>query len=155
MQKISPLTNDVRKVMEPQPHSLRHGKTNNLPMIIFCFVIVLAGIGTGWSLSKSPAEVNNQQISPSGTSENATEAGVKDVSGFDAQVEGSLEEGGINGEGTYHLVRDGGKSQYVYLTSSAIDLSKFTGKKVKVWGTTISAKSAPWLVDAGRIQVTQ
>jgi len=34
-----------------------------------------------------------------------------------------------------------------------IDLESFTGKKVKVWGETISAQKAGWLMDVGKIQV--
>jgi hypothetical protein len=66
-----------------------------------------------------------------------------------------LEEGGIDGEGTHHLVRDGGPSKSVYLTSTVIDLDSFAGKKVKVWGETISARKAGWLMDVGKIKIIE
>jgi hypothetical protein len=64
-----------------------------------------------------------------------------------------LQEGGIDGEGQYHLVRPGGDSQNVYLTSSVVDLSLFVNKKVKVWGQTQTAQKAGWLMEVGRVQV--
>ena len=68
---------------------------------------------------------------------------------------GTLKEGGIQGEGQFHLVRPGGVSQNVYLTSSSVDLSKFVGKKIKVWGETEKAQYAGWLMDAGRVEVIE
>ena len=35
----------------------------------------------------------------------------------------------------------------------SVDLSKFIGKKIKVWGATQTAQHAGWLMDVGRIQV--
>jgi hypothetical protein len=64
-----------------------------------------------------------------------------------------VKEGGIEDEGQYHLVRPGGDSQNVYMTSSSVDLAQFIGKKVKVWGQTQAAKKAGWLMDVGRVQV--
>lgn len=72
---------------------------------------------------------------------------------FKDSAEGSLKEGGVDGEGAYHLERPGGASQNVYLTSSTLDLSSYVGKKIKVWGETYSAKKAGWLMDVGRLQV--
>ena len=71
------------------------------------------------------------------------------------QAEGVLKEGGIDGEGAYHLERPGGESQNVYLTSSIIDLSEYIDRKVKVWGETNAAKSAGWLMDVGRLQILE
>ena len=47
----------------------------------------------------------------------------------------------------------GDASQNVYLTSSVIDLSKYTGKKVQVWGETFQGQKAGWLMDVGRIKL--
>lgn len=79
--------------------------------------------------------------------------GLEDSATFRDSAQGKLEEGGINGEGTHHLVRDGGPSQNVYLTSSVIDLKQYVGKSVEVWGETIGAKSAGWLMDVGKIKI--
>lgn len=126
----------------------------NLILGIISLVVVLAGIGTGYLLSgvgKKTAEIGT-----SGEIKNNTnEAGILDESKFSTTTEGVLEEGGIGGEGTYHLVRGVGPSQYAYLTSSAVDMSPFVGKKVKVWGETMSGKKAGWLIDVGKIKVVQ
>ena len=55
-------------------------------------------------------------------------------------VAGDFAKGGIDGEGTHKLIRDGGPSKTAYLTSSVIDLDQFVGKKVKIWGETRAAQ---------------
>lgn len=78
--------------------------------------------------------------------------GIMDKKKFPDKAEGKLVEGGIDGEGSFHLVRSGGESQNVYLTSSIIDLSKYIGKKVRVWGQTFSGQKAGWLMDVGYVE---
>jgi hypothetical protein len=92
-----------------------------------------------------------------GTSEDGskTSAGVLDKKTFTDQAEGTLREGGFEGEGSFHLERPGGKSQYVYLTSTAVDLSEFIGKKVSVWGQTYEAEKAGWLMDVGYVELSK
>ena len=80
-------------------------------------------------------------------------AGIPDKSTFKDTTEGTLREGGIEGEGSFHLERPGGKSQTVYLTSSTVDLSEYIGKKVKVWGETHTSEKAGWLMDVGYVEV--
>jgi hypothetical protein len=82
-----------------------------------------------------------------------TTVGSNDTNTFKDTAEGTLKQGGIDGEGAFHLVRSGGDSQNVYLTSSSVDLSKFVDKKIKVWGQTQKAQHAGWLMDVGRIEV--
>lgn len=53
-------------------------------------------------------------------------------------------------EGTHLLQREGGVS--VALTSSVVDLSKYEGKKVKVYGETQKALKEGWLMDVGRVE---
>lgn len=81
--------------------------------------------------------------------------GSNDTKTFKDTAEGILKEGGIDGEGAFHLERTGGESQTVYLTSSSVDLSKFIGKKIKVWGQTQKAQRASWLMDVGRVEVLE
>lgn len=69
------------------------------------------------------------------------------------KAEGTIKAGGIDGEGTHHLVRKGGKDQYVYLTSSTVDLSLLENKKVAVWGKTYAAKTAGWLMDVCYLEI--
>lgn len=85
----------------------------------------------------------------------STEAGKLDPSIKYDTATGILKVGGINGEGTYHLEREGGASKYVYLTSSMVDLSSFVDKKVDIWGETLASKKAGWLMDVSKIKVAQ
>lgn len=84
----------------------------------------------------------------------ANEEGVKDASTFRDTTTGTLQvnDGKITKEGTHVLVR-GDASQNAYLTSSVIDLDKYVGKKVQVWGETFKGQTAGWLMDVGRIKV--
>ncbi len=80
-------------------------------------------------------------------------AGIMDKKTFKDSVLGILREGGIDGEGNFHLERPGGLSQNVYLTSSTIDLSQYISEKVKVWGVTFKGEKAGWLMDVGYIEI--
>lgn len=126
----------------------------NLILALISLVVVGLGIGTGYLLSgvgkKTPEIGTTGEIKVS-----QNEAGVTDESKYPDIAEGVLEEGGIGGEGTYHIVRGVGPSQYAYLTSSVVDMGPFVGKKVKVWGQTVSGKKAGWLMDVGKIKVIE
>lgn len=126
--------------------------------IVSALLVVLAGVGTGWLLSGGASGgvlSNGDQKAAPGARQNSREAGVADESTFRDMAEGILESGGIDGEGTHHLVREGGESKYVYLTSTVIDLEGFVGKSVQVWGETIAAQQAGWLMDVGKIKVLE
>jgi hypothetical protein len=133
--------------------------SNMTKQLVFTVIIVLIlGIGTGYIASnvagsgeKGSLSVNNS--SSGGSMGKGFTAGVNDTKAFPDTAEGVLQIGGIDGEGAFHLVRPGGDSQNVYMTSSAVDLSQFIGKKVKVWGQTQTAQKAGWLMDVGKIQV--
>ncbi len=122
------------------------------PYILGSFLIVLVGVGTGWMLTKTKSGSNSN---PGAIKTTSNQAGVKDTSEFKDTATGILEEGGIGGEGQFHLTRTGGVSQTVYLTSTSVDLSSFVGKKVQVWGQTLSARKAGWLMDVGKVQVVE
>lgn len=132
--------------------------TINSPKIITLFIgVVIFGILTGYFLSgnnSAPSStlkeggILNLSSVPKGTI-----MGSDDTKTFNDTAEGVLKEGGVEGEGAYHLERPGGESQNVYLTSSIIDLSKVIGKKIKVWGQTQKAQHAGWLMDVGRVEV--
>lgn len=81
--------------------------------------------------------------------------GVDDDDLFPDTVAGYLKKGGINGEGTHSLLRSGGVSQTVYLTSSIVDLDEFVGHQVTIWGETFAGQKAGWLMDVGRIRVDE
>lgn len=130
----------------------------SVKLIIFLFVVILIGVGSGYLLAQNGMRlgpVDMGKLKESSSVSKGTVEGSSDTKIFKDTTEGVLEEGGIDGEGQYHLVRTGGESQYVYLTSSVIDLSKFTGKKIKIWGETHKAKKAGWLMDVGRVEVLE
>jgi len=145
---------------EPQGSSGSFVKTTLLPGMLV-LVIILAGTATGWFFSqgKTSIPVNGQigeklAVAPGGES-GGREAGLDDVKTFRDRAEGTLKYGGIDSEGTHHLERPGGTSQSVYLTSSVVDLDQFVDKKVEVWGETIGAKKAGWLMDVGKIKILE
>ena len=124
------------------------------PYVVGSLLVVSLGVGIGWFISTRSGGSMTKQAAP-GAKSGPKEAGLADEKTFTDSAEGVLEDGGIVGEGTHHLVRPGGESQNVYLTSTVIDLSSFVGKKVTVWGQTISARKAGWLMDVGKIKVTE
>jgi hypothetical protein len=138
----------------------KQGDTKRITPVLVAIVVVFLGVGTGWLLSgHSVKEVGQKGSSSvnmaSNVTQTQTEAGIADESTFsssDAPI-GILREGGVNGEGNYHLERPGGESQNVYLTSTVLDLKSFVGKKVQVWGETLSGQKAGWLMDVGKIKV--
>jgi len=115
------------------------------------FLGILSGyVGTKITIKKPTTKTTNKK------STNVEEVvGKKDKSTFKDQASGLLKEGGIDGEGNFHLERLGGKSQNVYLTSSTVDLSKYIGRKVTVWGQTFQARKAGWLMDVGYIEIAK
>jgi hypothetical protein len=129
-------------------------KKNVLPYVIGAFLVVLLGVGMAWILSTKVLNGSNEKAAP-GVSVTSKEAGKLDPNVKYDTATGILQKGGINGEGTYHLVRDGGAAKYVYLTSSMIDLGMFVDKKVEIWGETLASKKAGWLMDVAKVQVTE
>ena len=121
--------------------------------------ILLLGVLTGYVLGNSSKSVN-KEVATSAKGGKAGSSGGKvfgsdDTKTFKDTAEGVVREGGIEGEGQYHLERPGGETQNVYMTSSTVDLSEFIGKKIKVWGQTQAAQKAGWLMDVGRIEVLE
>lgn len=130
-------------------------KMKNMTLALISIAVVLAGIGTGYLLSGVGGKTTTGMTASNAVVSNENEAGIKDESMFSTTADGVLEDGGIGGEGTHHLVRGSGPSQYAYLTSSAVDLGAFVGKKVQIWGDTMSGKKAGWLIDVGKIKVVE
>ena len=128
-------------------------------MILVTLVIIALGVGSGYGLFRwkgAPGGgVKKLKTQVTGTAAVGETYGVEDPKAFTDSAEGELAKGGIDGEGSHHLVRPGGDSQNVYLTSSIIDLDQFVGRKVKIWGQTFQAQKAGWLMDVGRLEVTQ
>ncbi len=127
-------------------------------LLVVIVIMVILGLGTGYiaanvagGAKKGPTSIG-EDLSSGEIKKGAT-VGVDDPKEFPDTAEGDLKEGGIDGEGEYHLERPGGESQNVYLTSSIVDLSQFVGKKVRVQGATFSAEKAGWLMDVGKLEV--
>lgn len=130
--------------------------TKNL--FIFLIIAVVLGGMSGYILSNKKGGGGNTQTFGSvnlSKISKGTVVGSNDTKTFKDTATGALKNGGINGEGQFHLVRPGGDSQNVYLTSSSVDLSAFVGKKIKVWGETQKAQYAGWLMDVGRVEVIE
>lgn len=124
----------------------------SIPIVIVFFIVSLViGIGSGYLLAKKEGPSIASDTKSTESSKEA--AGILDKKRFPDDAEGTLRKGGIDGEGNFHVERKGGESQNVYLTSSTVDLSKFVGKKVRVWGQTFTGQKAGWLMDVGYIEV--
>ena len=119
-------------------------------LFIFIFLALAIGAVSGYFFRKFFTSKTPKQKVITKTKE-----GVVDKKTFRDQATGTLREGGINGEGSFHLERPGGESQNVYLTSSTVDLSKYIGKKVRVYGETFAGEKAGWLMDVGFIEIIQ
>ena len=122
------------------------------------FILILLGTATGYGLTKLRPGTGVKNLTRTASPEQLIKGGtfgVQDEKAFPDKAEGQLVQGGIDGEGSHHLVREGGESQNVYLTSSIIDLNQFVGKQVQVWGQTFKAQNAGWLMDVGRLTITE
>ncbi len=119
-------------------------------VLIFLFISA-AGVYVGKYVAGSQGLVGVPTTDKESVKTEKSE-GIMDKKRFPDKAEGKLVEGGIDGEGNFHLERSGGESQNVYLTSSIVDLSKYIGKKVRVWGETFSGQKAGWLMDVGYVE---
>ncbi len=141
------------KIIHEFKGSPKKDKTNFVIMT-FTILVVGAGVLTGYFLSQKTGQMTflNKTGAPK-IIKSEKMVGSTDKKTFRDVAEGRLERGGIDGEGTHKLIRPGGESQNVYLTSSVIDLDQYVGKKVRVWGETFAAQKAGWLMDVGRIEI--
>ena len=144
------------------------GKPKKGLMFLLIFMILLLGAGSGYALavlrnnsqagdggslvakeSGLKREVSKEEITI------GTKVGIADETTFRDSAEGKLEKGGINGEGSHKVIRPGGESQTVYVTSSVIDLDQFIGRKIKIWGETMASEKAGWFMDVGKLEVLE
>lgn len=143
--------------VEKQPNMK---KNSFLPIIIIFLLVAVAGFYSGaWLKARNYGTIVSPSLS--GIKADVPQAGVKvgDIYGsadekmFKDPATGVLDKGGFNGEGTHKLVRAGGISQTVYLTSSTIDLDLLVGHQVTIWGQTFKGQKVGWLMDVGRAKV--
>lgn len=137
-------------------------KLGKYSKLISILMVLALGLGSGFLIAQLTIAtgVVNKKVEVHELQEDAAitkglVVGADDKSQFPDEAEGVMVEGGIDGEGTHHLEREGGPSQNVYLTSSNVDLQKFVGRKVKVDGKTFSAEKAGWLMDVGQLEVLE
>jgi hypothetical protein len=144
--------------------SNRSSQKKNSSFPLFAIILILA-ITSGFFISRF---VPGKNVSTSSTQKNTATSTESLSSGEEAEVgktygntgknfsdtaTGTIEQGSINGEGTHILVRTGGLSQRVSLTSSNLDLDLFVGHEVEIKGETNASTKTGWLVDVGSIKV--
>ena len=112
---------------------------------------LILGILTGYILSTKGGGLKSPGLA-GGTAKSASQ----DTRTFKDFAEGVIKakpepsDPGEYTEGTHTLQREGAVP--VALTSSVVDLSKFEGKKVKVFGETQKALKEGWLMDVGKVE---
>jgi hypothetical protein len=134
-------------------------KAQKKKFIIFAVIAILAGTLTGYGSSRlnkrtNLAEGNVAQVASEVSNIKVGDFfGVTDKDTFSDSAQGYLEKGGVDGEGSHRLLREGGESQTVALTSSVTDLDDFVGMEIKIWGETNKAQVSGWFMDVGRVEV--
>lgn len=141
---VHPVNLDERKHVPPE-------KRRTIAVIAVYSVLVLLGISTGYFLAVRSGDGVGVMTGTSAGS--VTQTTTVDEKTFRDSAEGTMEKGGLDGEGTHRLIREGGPSQTAYLTSSVVDMDAYIGKKVKVWGETMAAEKAGWLMDVGKVEL--
>ena len=142
-------------------HSFTSDKFFGPGVLVIFLLVVASGLASGYFLvsMQSKQKAASQSAAATATSGSSIQKGAvygsDDTKTFKDMAEGTMTAGGIQDEGQFHLVRPGGDSQNVYLTSSLVDLSLFLNRKVRVWGQTQKAKVAGWLMDVGRVEVLE
>lgn len=147
-------------VIPKNPIPMEKPSPLNTIKIIGLVVALALGLGAGLTVKGLTGKKTGR---PEGSviARNVPEAGLKegDIIGeqnakeFKDSTTGVLQKGGLDGEGSHKLLRPGGVSKNVYLTSSVIDLDDFEGAQITVWGETFKGQKAGWLMDVGRVRV--
>ena len=153
-EKVSGVRSPTEEIVQPIEKEGENipMKSNGRVMIGVYIVLFVLGIGTGYLLAGRPALFKRSAAQKTTVVTSGKVVGSTDTKTFKDTATGTLEAGGMDGEGSHHLVREGGPSQTAYLVSSVVDLDKYVGKKVQVWGQTLAAKNVPWLMDVGKIE---
>ena len=114
-------------------------------------VALILGISTGYILSNKGSSNRSGELKAG-----APKTAQQDIRTFRDFAEGTLRPKPEQSdpaeyvEGTHFLERAGATP--VALTSSVVDLSKYEGKKVKVFGETQKALKEGWLMDVGKVE---
>ncbi|MFA4827250.1 MAG: hypothetical protein WC596_03315 [Candidatus Shapirobacteria bacterium] len=156
---------DIPNLSVPIPAPTPVQKSSFVPVLIILFL----GLSAGFWLSRLAPLGSSGSNSSNGNGKNIISAdkisSAADLivgkyygntsQNFKDSVFGTIKKGGINGEGTHTLLREGGVTQSAALTSSVIDLDLFNDKKVEVKGETNSTTKAGWFLDVGVIKIVE
>jgi hypothetical protein len=155
---IENLDDDPNKTNKKQDKK-QMNKAQKKKFIIFAVIAILAGVLTGYGSSRlnKRNDLSKGNVAQVASEVNSIKAGdtfgITDKDTFSDSAQGYLEKGGVNGEGSHRLLREGGQSQTVALTSSVTDLDDFVGMEIKVWGETNKAQQSGWFMDVGQVEV--
>lgn len=165
LDKLDPNTPAAAKQSALAPEKIITPKMSNKPnlLLVGLFIVVaIAGFyagaafktkSAGGALVGSGSTANIQATIPTAGVKVGDIYGSPDEKAFNTTATGVLDKGGLNGEGTHKLVRPGGVSQTVYMTSSVVDLDTLVGDQITVWGETFKGQKVGWLMDVGRVRV--
>ena len=145
----TPIIEPIDPQTKGDVHMQMKNQSTRIVIAVYAILVVL-GVGTGYLLSH--ANITGVGVKP-GVVNTTKVSGSTDTSTFKDSAIGVIQKGGTDGEGTHQLIRDGGPSQTVTLISSVVDLDQYVGKKVKVYGQTLAAQTAAWLMDVGRVEL--
>lgn len=126
--------------------------SDNPIRILLATIIISAVLGliTGYVLSnKNKGSFTSTTLGNPVKNPQADNGTFRDFAEGTLQVKPPPTEGEYS-EGTHLLERQGAVP--VALTSSVVDLSKYEGKKVKVFGETQKALKEGWLMDVGKVE---
>lgn len=160
---------NLAQTKEPtNPVSQTSKKSDNSKTVIA--IVLILGLVSGFWISRFfPLKQSNNSIIESITQSDVTSADdIKSESDlvvgtaygdtaktFKDSATGTIEKGGVNGEGTHTLNREGGKTQRAALTSSVLDLDLFVNKKVEIKGETNASSKAGWFLDVGVVKILE
>lgn len=159
----TPISNPV-STSAPSPTPIKNPKNSKTVLFIIVILAIVSGFWASrfWPLSKAGlvGTITQQNVISADDISNAADLVVGKSYGnvgktFKDTATGTLIKGGINGEGTHTLEREGGKTQNAALTSSTVDLDLFVGKKVEIKGETNTSNKAGWFLDVGIIKILE
>ncbi len=129
--------------------------TTNPSKLLLTVVIasVLLGTLTGFILSNK----NSGGLTSAGLGAPAAKNAQSDTRTFKDFAEGVIKAKPLSSDskedtGGTHLLIRAGTPIPVTLTSSVVDLSKYEGKKVKVFGQTQAVPKVEWFMDVGKVE---
>ncbi len=129
-------------------------KSFNKIFVAVLIMAILIGAGTGFALAATGK--NDTELTSTLSQQGSPKQAQQDTKTFRDFAKGKIAKksdpkpGQEYGEGTHTLVREAAVP--VALTSSVVDLNKYEGKKVKVFGETQKAVKEGWLMDVGRVE---